>query len=346
MNGDSSRRRVAVIFNPNSGPHRWNGASRRRRLLAAALSSVAVEWVETTEHEPGSQATRRALARGVDLVLACGGDGTVMACASALVGSSIPLAIVPGGTGNIIAASLQIPRTADRAVAVALGGRRKSLDVCTSHDDRLFFAGSVGVSAAIMKDASPALKNRFGMIAYVLSTARHLLDETRDYQIVLPGGAEIHRRAHGVLVGNYAGLIRSTRFPSAALDDGLIEVGILRLRPLRAWLPGRRSADAVLRPPLEWLQVEQVEVYCKRPDLVENNGEPCGRLQSLTVSVRPRALTVCVPSLGPDLRPKPLLSMALRDLLLVPVRTLAFLCRSKTPAAEGSDIARRSPRES
>jgi len=80
-------RRVAVVFNPATSP---DGAPERKRDLQAALDAAGVEvvWLETTKQEAGQGLTRQAVEQGVDLVLAAGGDGTVMACVTGLAGTA------------------------------------------------------------------------------------------------------------------------------------------------------------------------------------------------------------------------------------------------------------------
>lgn len=125
--------RVAVVFNPATSP---DDAPARKRDLLAALDAVGVEvvWLETTTQDPGHGLTRQAIKDGVDLILAAGGDGTVMACITGLAGSGVPpsgvpLAVLPGGTGNLLALNLDLPHDLDGALAVALRGDRRELDV-------------------------------------------------------------------------------------------------------------------------------------------------------------------------------------------------------------------------
>jgi predicted polyphosphate/ATP-dependent NAD kinase len=85
--------------------------------------------LETTEQEAGQGLTRQAVEQGVDLVLAAGGDGTVMACVTGLATSGVPLAVLPAGTGNLLALNLDLPSDLDDAVDVGLHGDRRHLDV-------------------------------------------------------------------------------------------------------------------------------------------------------------------------------------------------------------------------
>src|SRR5208282_6459043 len=106
--------------------------SRRflRRCRRAADDRGWKPWfAPTSEAEDGLALTRRAVADGASLVFAAGGDGTVRACAEALAGAGVPLAIVPLGTANLTARALGVPTQADRAVDVGFGGRDRRIDL-------------------------------------------------------------------------------------------------------------------------------------------------------------------------------------------------------------------------
>ena len=146
-------------------------------------------FIETEEHDVGFGQTRQALAENVDVVCAFGGDGTVRAVAQEMVGSGVPMGLLPGGTGNLLARNLELP-TDDlaRAVMVAITGRNRHIDVGwmrlnpdevhleehvgegSSVGPRrhafLVMAG-LGLDAAIMEDTSEKLKAKIGWTAYV-----------------------------------------------------------------------------------------------------------------------------------------------------------------------------------
>ena len=90
-------------------------------------------WLETTAEEPGQRQAREAVSAGVTLILACGGDGTVTACAEGVAGTGVPLAIVPIGTGNLLARNLGLPVDLDEALAVAFAGTDTPIDGGTAN---------------------------------------------------------------------------------------------------------------------------------------------------------------------------------------------------------------------
>jgi len=296
--GQAPPRLVAVVFNPATG---GGEADARRRDTKAALAGAGLEvlWLETTLEDPGQEATREALAEGVDLVIAQGGDGTVMACVTGLAGTDVPLAVLPAGTGNLLAANFDIPGDLDGAVEVALHGERRRLDVAAMGEDRFVVMGGIGFDAAMLRDADPRLKERLGAVAYVISGLRQLRRRTTRFELHLDDAAPFTRVGQGVLVGNLGRLQGGLPvMPDARPDDGLLDVAVLRTRTLLDW--ARLAVGVLLRrrrndPELEVLRARRVEVRCDRPQPVERDGDPAGETDHLVVEIVPRALTLCVP---------------------------------------------------
>jgi YegS/Rv2252/BmrU family lipid kinase len=289
-------RRVAVVFNPATG---GGDPAGRRQDTRKALAGLDVLWLETTEQDPGQGLTRRAVAEGVDLVIAQGGDGTVMACVTGLAGTDVPLAVLPGGTGNLLAANFDIPTDLEGAVEVALHGERRRLDVLAMGEDRFVVMGGIGFDAAMLRDADPGLKERLGAVAYVLSGLRNLRRRPTRFELRLDDGPPMRRVGQGVLVGNLGRLQGGLPImPEARPDDGLLDVAVLRTVTVADWL--RLAVRVLLRrrrkePDLEVLRARRVEVRCDRPQPVERDGDPAGATDRFVVEVVPRALTLCVP---------------------------------------------------
>jgi YegS/Rv2252/BmrU family lipid kinase len=288
-------RRVAVVFNPATGG--GDDADRRRRDTEAALDGAGLEvlWLETTKEDPGQGQTAKALAEGVDLVIAQGGDGTVMACVTGLAGTEVPLAVLPGGTGNLLATNFDIPSELDEAVQVAVAGDRVRLDVAALDDDRFVVMGGIGFDAAMLRDADPKLKEHLGAVAYVLSGFKHLRRRATRFRLGLDDRPPIERTGQGVLVGNLGRLQGGLPvMPDARPDDGLLDVAVLQTRTLLDWLTLARRPRK--DPQLELFTARRVEVGCDRPQPVERDGDPLEEPRDhLVIEVVPAALTLCVP---------------------------------------------------
>jgi YegS/Rv2252/BmrU family lipid kinase len=289
--------RVAVVFNPATG---GGDAAGRKRDTRRALEAAGLEvlWLETTPEDPGQGQTAKAVAEGVDLVMAQGGDGTVMACVTGLAGTEVPLAVLPGGTGNLLATNFDVPADLEGAVEVGLDGDRVRLDVAAMDEDRFVVMGGIGFDAAMLRDADPRLKEHLGAVAYVLSGFKHLRRRATRFRLRLDD-RRIDRTGQGVLVGNLGRLQGGLPLmPDARPDDGLLDVAVLQTRTVVDWLA--LAVRVLLRrrkdPQLELFQARRVEIGCDRPQPVERDGDPLGTPRDhLVIEVVPKALTLCVP---------------------------------------------------
>ncbi len=264
----SGLRRVAVIFNPATG---GEAASARRDETRAALAATGLEvlWLETTKADPGQGLTCQAVEQGADLVMASGGDGTVMACVTGLAGTDLPLAVLPSGTGNLLAVNFDIPGDLEGALEVALHGDRRRIDVGAVGGDRFAVMSGIGFDAAMLRDADPKLKRRIGALAYVVSGLANLRRRPTTFHIRLDDQRPIVRVGQCVLVGNVGRLQGGLPvLPDAKPDDGLLDMAVLRIRTVGDWvkvalrvLVRRRRDDRQM----ETFKVRRVEVRCDRP---------------------------------------------------------------------------------
>jgi YegS/Rv2252/BmrU family lipid kinase len=290
--------RVALVFNPMTRNHK---VEERRQLTRDALERAGLDvlWLETTSADTGEGMLRRALEAGIELVLVSGGDGTIMACASALADTGVPLALLPAGTGNLLAVNLDIPRDLQGAVEVALTGDRPQIDLGSCEQGCFAVMAGMGFDAAMLRDTSAKLKARIGPLAYVAGALRHLRAEAVEIQLQLDGRKTVVAEANMVLVGNMGRLQGGLRaLPDADARDGLLNVAIVRADSITSWarvawrlLRGRAGDDELVQTHA----ASSVKVRAARPLPVELDGEVFDDAQVLNVETRPRALTICVP---------------------------------------------------
>jgi undecaprenyl-diphosphatase len=287
----------AVVANPvkvkDGGPG--------QRQIQAALARAgwpAPLWLQTTVEDPGGGQTRQAVQAGAEVIFACGGDGTVTACASELAGTDVALAVVPAGTGNLLAANLKLPAHPAAAVAAATAGGRRRLDVGVVEGRCFTVMAGMGFDAQMLRDTPESLKARLGWPAYVIAAARHLCETPMRVSISLDGAPPFTRRARSVLVGNVGELRDGLRvLPGARPDDGLLDVAVLMPPRRRDWLP---LAWSLLRhkhtaPAMETFQARQVQISSDTEHPRELDGDLIGPSRTLTATVRPAALWMCVP---------------------------------------------------
>jgi undecaprenyl-diphosphatase len=289
--------RSAVVANPI----KVKTGDPRHRQIQAALASAgwpAPLWLETTAEDPGSGQTRQAIQAGADVIFACGGDGTVTACASELAGGSVALAVVPSGTGNLLATNLGLPTGAAQAAAAATAGGRRRIDVGVAGERCFTVMAGMGFDAQMLRDTPETLKARIGWPAYVIAASRHLCETPMQVSISLDHAPPFTRRARTVLVANVGRLQGGLRLlPGARPDDGLLDVAVLMPPRRRSWLP---LAWSLLRhrptaPLVETFQVRHVEISCDREQPRELDGDLIEPSRTLTAAVRPAALWLCMP---------------------------------------------------
>ena len=289
--------RPAVVANPA----KVAGAVRSHRELRAALASAGWPeplWLETTREDPGGGQTRQAVQAGAAVIFASGGDGTVTACASELVGTETALAVVPAGTGNLLAANLKLPARPADAVTAALSGIRHRLDVGVLEGRYFTVMAGMGFDAQMLRDTPDTLKARIGWPAYVIGAVRHLCETPMHVSISLDGAPPFTRRARSVLVGNVGELRAGLRLLSDARpDDGVLDVAVLMPPRRRSWLPLAWSLiwHRPTAPLMETFQARRVRIVSDQQQPREFDGDLIEPSHVLTATVRPAALWLCVP---------------------------------------------------
>jgi diacylglycerol kinase family enzyme len=273
---------------------------RRQCCLAArAAGWEQPSFAETGPADHGLGLARDALAAGARLVVAAGGDGTVRACAHALAGTGVPLAIVPRGTANLAARALGLPSRPDAALAAGFAGRDRQIDLAAAGGMLFAAMAGIGLDAAVVGGTPDLLKRRLGWLAYAAGGVTRLAGRRRMFTVRLDGGPPLARLARSVVVGN-VGLLPGgfTLLPDARLDDGLLDVGILAPAGLAGWggvarrvVTGSRDDDASL----ERFRARRVEIEADAELPREVDGEVIAPGRSLSVTLRPGALLVRVP---------------------------------------------------
>lgn len=306
-------RRAAVVINPTKFIDLAAVEDRITRVCHAQGWGEPL-FYETTVEDPGRGPALRAIADGAQVVCSLGGDGTVRAVASGLVGTQTPLGILPAGTGNVLARNLGLPvDSLDAALRVALSGRNRRIDVGELHVGAtdaegdpvltrathyfLILAG-IGLDAAIMGDTSEHLKKRVGWPAYLLSGLKNLVSPEFRATIRLDGEPEFRRRARGVMIGNTGRLIAGlVLMPNALVDDGKLDVVIASPKGVVGWIPVATRVVTRQRkghPTLDHKVCEQVRVRTDRPLHVQVDGDVVGQVTEITAIVRKASLTVRV----------------------------------------------------
>jgi len=306
---EAPKRVAAIIVNPTKFD---NLAAVRAQVTNGCLAAGWGEplWVETTAQDPGTGQARQAVSDGAMLVCPLGGDGTVRAVAAALVGTEIPMGLLPGGTANLLARNLNLPvDSLDAALRVALTGQNKRVDVGRltvdpsgeheSPEEHIFLImAGLGFDAAIMADAPERLKKTVGPMAYTISGAKNLRGPQFKVRMSIDGKPELTRRARTVVIGNCGKITGGLMLmPQAEVDDGWLDAVILSPVGIVGWVAVAWRLISKKRKGhqrVDHHRLKSVTIRTDRPERVQIDGDSIGQARALSATVDPLALIVRV----------------------------------------------------
>ena len=315
-----SARIAAVIYNPIKVD-----IDALKLAVEAEPGSVdwTVNWIETSEEDPGQGVTRDAISAGATVVVAAGGDGTVRAVAESVRGTDAALALLPSGTGNLLArnVALALDDTA-QSFATAFTGADRAIDIADieirredkSVDKHAFLVmAGAGLDARIMSNTDSELKKKVGWLAYAQALGVVLRDKTQlrlDYRI------DAHRnrsaRAQAIIVGNCGSLPANILLlPDALVDDGKLDVAVLKPESVLGWVAmlfkifwengvvrrtkfGRKMNE-LHTDSVEFRQARAVVARFSKPEEIQLDGDPFGDAVGFRVTVDAGGLTIKVP---------------------------------------------------
>lgn len=293
--------RVLVVLNPKSGSCT---ADDVRQALERHFPGEdgACTVLELTKDLDLGQAIGEAKGRGVDLVIAAGGDGTVSALANVMVGTDIPLGIIPLGTANVLARELKIPVDLEGACSLLSGPHATaSIDAMQVADQYYLTQIGIGVDALMIRDTKKEHKRRFGRAAYLWTGFTRLIGfQPRRFSLAVDE-KRTRPRASQIVLAN-VGTLGQPPFqwgPDIHLDDGRIDVCIVRARTMLNYM---RLTWHIVRgqhrqnPHVRYITAERaVAVHSGHPLPVQADGEIIGQTP-IEVKVVPGALRVVVPA--------------------------------------------------
>jgi YegS/Rv2252/BmrU family lipid kinase len=290
--------RAAFIYNPTKVPD-FEGLKNRVEKFMTANGWGLPLWLETTRDDPGISACERAVEDKVDVVFVCGGDGTVMAAVTSLAGRDMPMAILPAGTGNLLARNLGLPLDDEEAaLRIGVSGHERVIDVAAIEDRKFAVMAGIGLDAAIMRDARDDLKKAMGWPAYVVSFGKHLRGEGMRVTLTLDDERPFQRRVRTVVVGNVGKLQANIPLmPDAQPDDGLLDVVLLAPRGTLDWarvvglvVTGRLTRDRRV----ERFRCKHVVIETISPQPRQLDGDLIEDGTNMDIQIEPLALRVRV----------------------------------------------------
>ena len=321
----SQLRRAAVVYHPLKTDINALASVVSEHEVRAGFGSTL--WYETGEADAGAAAAERAIENGAEVVLAAGGDGTVRAVAEVLRGTGVALAIVPEGTGNLLARNLGAPlNDLDALVAAAFTGTERAIDLGVAEltradgtvDDAVFLVlAGTGLDASIISATNPKLKQSVGWLAYVDAMVRTMSSKPPlGVTFRVDGGQKQRLDVFTVMLGN-CGILPGglLLIPDAQMDDG--ELDVVALRPVKrlgpfSWLRIAGTLlweNGVLRrsktgtklvermgdvESVTYRKVRRVEMWVDQAEAIQLDGDDFGEVVSVASRVDPGSLVVRV----------------------------------------------------
>jgi diacylglycerol kinase (ATP) len=306
-------KKALLIYNPTSGRRRHRRfAEIERAVRILKEAGITAEVAATSAPGSAKSLAQMAVSQRRDLVIACGGDGTINEVINGLAGSQVPMALLPAGTANILAKELGIPWDIPHAARLIPGGavRRIALGIAVPMDGsapellpregRYFLCvAGAGPDGAIVNGVDEILKKNAGIVAYFVEGMRQLVRYAFPEMRVLSGGKE--RRATIIVAGrtaHYGGPFKITTGASLfensyefLINSSRSRFGYLACLPA-LWLGRLRN-----RPGIEaWKATDAIcEPAGSEPVYAQVDGEPAGPLP-LAFRIVPDVLSLVTPA--------------------------------------------------
>jgi diacylglycerol kinase (ATP) len=296
-------KRIHVIVNPAAGRDVPILGTLNKRFAEAGI-----DWDIFVTKEAGDarRLAKEAVAAGADAVAVNGGDGTLMEVADGLRGSKVPLAILPGGTANVMSIELAIPNDLTAACELLCGADSAVRAIDMGQIGRRYFLLRVGMGleASMVVGADRELKNRMGSLAYVLSGLQALREQPQAHYRLVLDGYEVEVEGITCMVANSGSLgTQGLRLaPNIDVSDGLLDVVVIRsgdlgsiLSVLASVVAGNENAE-----PLQHWQARKIQIEAEPSQPLQVDGEILHQ-KSVNIRVVPHSLNVIVPKPKPSL---------------------------------------------
>lgn len=308
-------RRIHIVINPAAGRD-----TPVLGLFNTIFPACGFDWdiSITKKAGDGREQARQAAAEGADIVAAYGGDGTVAEVASGLAGSGVPMAILPGGTANVMSVELGIPADLEQACLTVCdpASAVRAVDMGMVNGHHFILRVGVGFEAAMVEQADRELKSRFGVFAYFWSAMQNLTQPIISHYQLTIDGKEVETDGITCLIANSGNLGQAgvNLIPTIDISDGMLDVIVVQQASLRSLfdllgtISGLRQVqsvdkvealpvDAEINQTLQYWQAKEVTLTTKPMQTVQYDGEVLGKVP-VQCQVLPGALRVIAPPLA------------------------------------------------
>ncbi|CAA0087557.1 Diacylglycerol kinase [Starkeya nomas] len=289
-----TRRRALLLRNPKARRGQEEIGPVIRRLEDGGLDVR----VETFEALPEIARDIVRLQEEADLIIVCGGDGSVSSAGMAVMESGLPMGIIPMGTANDLARTLELPDDLVDAAAVIVKGETRRVDLGTVNGHAFFNVASIGLSARLAEGLDPVLKKHFGRLGYSLAALKVLAKARRFHATITEKGQSVEVDTYQISVGNgrhYGG--GNVVQEDAEIDDGHLDLYSLEMTNLwkmalmlRSFRSGTHGAWREVRT----ARCVEFDIATRKPMPVNADGEIVTSTPA-HFKVHPKAISVFAP---------------------------------------------------
>lgn len=288
--------KIHVVINPASGRDQYI-----LNTINRVFREYEVSWEVSVTQQSGDarQFAEKAAADGVDVVAAYGGDGSVMEVAQGLMGTDVPLAILPGGTANLMSVELGIPRKLEDAAKVACNESSvvRQVDMGEAGEHKFMLRVGIGFPAEKVILADRDLKDKYGLAAYTIAAFK-AMDSSQEvaYRLNLDG-EQFDVNGVGCRVDNSSniGVPGVSLIPEADVSDGYFDILIWRDIDLSysSVSASLKKKDTVSDLYHHW-QAKEITISTDQPQPIQGDGEVWGNTP-ISIKIIPGAMRVLVP---------------------------------------------------
>jgi YegS/Rv2252/BmrU family lipid kinase len=294
-------RTAYLIFNPVAG--QGNAEQDLATIKAILEPAITLDIHFTTATLDADQLALAAVNQGVEAVIASGGDGTISAATTALMGTGIPLGVISRGTANAFANALDLPMPIDAACQNILAGATRVIDAATCNGKPMILLAGIGFEAETVDRADRQAKNRFGLLAYIMAGIEQLQQLAQFEAEIETEDKIIKVSASAITIANAAPPTSILAQGSAGVifDDGLLDVTILApanktgaIAASYELLTSALKGDATTRPDIGYLRTKRLTIVTDPPQKLVVDGEVMG-MTPVTLECVPGSLTIFAP---------------------------------------------------
>lgn len=286
-------RKIFVVINPASGK-----PEPVLRVLHETFREQEIAWdVSILQQSELAETLDRAEQWGVDLIAVYGGDGTVSSVAGEMVGRAMPLAILPGGTANVMSVQLGIPGKLKESCGLLVDeqARLRTIDLGRVNGRTFLCQVGIGFNSRILEETDDQSKSRFGVMAYIAKGLKQLFGNKNIQLDITVDGKQVRTEAFSCIVCNAGEMGMKVEMSPVDIDDGLLDIFVIRdlgLTSLKAEVTDDLQADPDASL-VHW-RGETIRLRSDPPESVEYDGEVF-KDDSYSIEIVKQGLRVLVP---------------------------------------------------